>query len=114
MHVTCTVTCHMHVMLYVQTPGVPEGNGDDLVNPDHSLTPSKAPCPPGWNGAEVTYFTMLHPLFGHNYCSLAELIGTKTCYQVYQYAQLASGDALPGQGAGPGGVAGKKKKRNMR
>lgn len=83
------------------------------MNPDHSLTPSKAPCPPGWNGAEVTYFTMLHPLFGHNYCSLAELISTKTCYQVYQYAQLASGDALPGQGVGAGCI-GKKKKRNMR
>ncbi|CAI8039119.1 Histone-lysine N-methyltransferase EZH2 [Geodia barretti] len=27
--------------------------------------------PDGWNGSEVTMFRMLHPLFGHNYCTLA-------------------------------------------
>lgn len=77
-----------------------------------SLSPSKAPCPPGWTGSEVTYFAMLHPLMGHNYCSLAELIKTKTCFEVYQYAQLVGGDSLPGQGVGRN--TGKKKKRNMR
>lgn len=77
-----------------------------------SLSPSKAPCPPGWTGSEVTYFAMLYSLFGHNYCSLAEQIPTKSCFQVYQYAQLVGGDALPGQGVGRS--MGKKKKRNMR
>ena len=43
-----------------------EGKGEDVI-------------PPGWTGAEVTYFRMLHPVFGHNYCSIAELIRTKSC-----------------------------------
>ena len=60
----------------------------------------------------MTYFTMLHPLFGHNYCSLAKLIPSKTCHQVYQYAQLVSGDDLPGNGLCHN--VSKKKKKNMR
>ena len=73
--------------------------------------PPMAPPPPGWTGAEVTFFSMLHPVFGHNYCTMASLIRTKSCHAVYEYAQLVMGDALPGQGVGR---AGKKKKRNMR
>ena len=38
--------------------------------------------PEGWNGQEVTLFRMLHPIFGHNYCSIAEIIRTKTCQKV--------------------------------
>ena len=77
-----------------------------------NYSPTKAPPPPGWSSAEVTYFSMLHPVFGHNYCSIAELIRTKNCFQIYQYAQLVAGDSLPGQGVG--WLNRKKKKRNMR
>ena len=38
--------------------------------------------PDGWNGQEVTMFRMLHPLFGHNYCSIAEIICSKSCQEV--------------------------------
>ena len=38
--------------------------------------------PQGWNGREVILFRMIHPIFGHNYCSIAEIIHTKTCQQV--------------------------------
>lgn len=102
-----------HMLLHSQQDrgeGAAEASQGGQPNP--TLSPSKALCPPGWTGTEVTYFTMLHPLFGHNYCSMAELIGTKTCHEVYQYAQLATGDALPGQGVGQS--VGKKKKKNMR
>lgn len=89
-----------------------DGSGETKVDHMTMLSPSKAPCPPGWNGSEVTYFTMLHPLFGHNYCSMAAIMRTKTCFQVYQYAQLVAGDTLPGEGGGR--TTAKKKKRNMR
>lgn len=38
--------------------------------------------PEGWNGQEVSLFRMLHPIFGHNYCAIAEIIPSKTCHQV--------------------------------
>ena len=51
------------------------GNGDGNGG-------KKEVLPEGWNGQEVTLFRMLQPIYGHNYCSIAELIATKTCYQV--------------------------------
>jgi len=54
---------------------------------------------------------MLHPVFGHNYCTISELISTKSCMAVFEYAQQLMGDALPGHGVGR---VGKKKKKNMR
>lgn len=43
---------------------------------------TKDHLPEGWNGQEVTLFRMLHPIFGHNYCAIAEIISSKTCHQV--------------------------------
>ncbi len=87
--------------------------GKDKAKPTSTSEDMPPPLkvPPGWTGAEVTFFYMLHPVFGHNYCTISELIRTKTCHEVYEYAQLVMGDALPGQGVGK---VGKKKKKNMR
>lgn len=38
--------------------------------------------PDGWNGQELTVYRMLQNIFGHNYCSIAQLLQTKTCQQV--------------------------------
>ena len=54
---------------------------------------------------------MLHAIYGHNYCSIAALVRTKSCYEVFKYAQMLMGDDLPGEGVGQ---VGKTKKRNMR
>lgn len=78
------------------------------------LSPSKIPPPPGWTGAEVTYFQLLHPIFGHNYCTIAELLRTKNCSEVYKYSQLVSADLLLKHGGRIKRLAAKKKKRNMR
>ena len=54
-------------------PGTEKSSGDAKDGKREDVVP------PGWTGAEVTYFRMLHPVFGHNYCSIAELIRTKSC-----------------------------------
>ena len=74
----------------------------------------KEDLPPGWTGAEVTHFRLLHPIFGHNYCVIAEVLQTKRCQEVYEYSQRVSGTLLLGQPERVRRLAGKKKKRNMR
>ena len=74
----------------------------------------KEDLPPGWTGAEVTHFRLLHPIFGHNYCVIAEVLQTKKCQEVYEYSQRVSGTLLLGQPERVRRLAGKKKKRNMR
>lgn len=68
--------------------------------------------PQGWTGAEVTYFRLLHPIFGHNYCTIAELVRSKTCQEVFQYSQVAGSELL--QGECTRRFNAKKKKKNMR
>ena len=38
--------------------------------------------PDGWNGQEIILFCMLRPIYCHNYCSMAEVIESKTCQEV--------------------------------
>ncbi|KAL4657800.1 histone-lysine N-methyltransferase EZH1-like [Arapaima gigas] len=42
--------------------------------------------PPQWSGAEESLFRVLHGTYYNNFCSIARLIGTKTCKQVYAFA----------------------------
>ena len=72
--------------------------------------------PDGWNGSEVTMFRMLHPLFGHNYCTLAEMIRTKTCRELYKYGLCVSAELLRlnGEAQERQLLPSKKKKKNMR
>ena len=88
--------------------------GEPSTSAGVTLSPSKQPVPPGWTGAEVTYFGLLRPIFGHNYCTIAELLRTKTCQEVYSYSQQVLGDSSLGLWEGPKRLTAKKKKRNMR
>ena len=36
----------------------------------------------GWNDQEIILFRMLRPIYCHNYCSMAEVIESKTCQEV--------------------------------
>uniref|UniRef100_A0A671NS81 [histone H3]-lysine(27) N-trimethyltransferase n=1 Tax=Sinocyclocheilus anshuiensis TaxID=1608454 RepID=A0A671NS81_9TELE len=42
--------------------------------------------PPQWSGAEESLFRVLHGTYYNNFCSIARLIGTKTCREVYEFA----------------------------
>eukprot|EP00731_Ephydatia_muelleri_P024839 Em0016g1110a len=69
--------------------------------------------PLGWTGAEVTHFRLLQPIFGHNCCTIAELIPTKTCLQIYDYTQAVTTNVT----LDPAEIkilTTKKRKKNMR
>ncbi|XP_067397484.1 histone-lysine N-methyltransferase EZH1 isoform X2 [Emydura macquarii macquarii] len=42
--------------------------------------------PVEWTGAEESLFRVLHGTYFNNFCSIAKLLGTKTCKQVFQFA----------------------------
>ena len=45
-------------------------------SPEHSLVSSE------WTGAEASLFRVLRPIYCNNYCSIANLIRSKTCKEV--------------------------------
>ncbi|KAA0705547.1 Histone-lysine N-methyltransferase EZH1 [Triplophysa tibetana] len=48
--------------------------------------PKESEAPPQWSGAEESLFRVLHGTYFNNFCSIARLIGTKTCREVYEFA----------------------------
>ncbi|XP_051014633.1 histone-lysine N-methyltransferase EZH1 isoform X2 [Acomys russatus] len=42
--------------------------------------------PAEWTGAEESLFRVFHGTYFNNFCSIARLLGTKTCKQVFQFA----------------------------
>ncbi|XP_068118410.1 histone-lysine N-methyltransferase EZH1 isoform X2 [Hyperolius riggenbachi] len=42
--------------------------------------------PVEWTGAEESLFRIFHGTYFNNFCSIAKLMGTKTCKQVFQFA----------------------------
>ncbi|XP_072260071.1 histone-lysine N-methyltransferase EZH1 isoform X2 [Pyxicephalus adspersus] len=42
--------------------------------------------PVEWTGAEESLFRVFHGTYFNNFCSIARLMGTKTCKQVFQFA----------------------------
>ncbi|XP_018423284.1 PREDICTED: histone-lysine N-methyltransferase EZH1 isoform X1 [Nanorana parkeri] len=42
--------------------------------------------PAEWSGAEESLFRVFHGTYFNNFCSIAKLMGTKTCKQVFQFA----------------------------
>ncbi|XP_057202267.1 histone-lysine N-methyltransferase EZH1 isoform X2 [Triplophysa rosa] len=48
--------------------------------------PKESESPPQWSGAEESLFRVLHGTYFNNFCSIARLIGTKTCREVYEFA----------------------------
>ncbi|KAK7940579.1 hypothetical protein WMY93_003905 [Mugilogobius chulae] len=43
-------------------------------------------CVVEWSGAEESLFRVLHGTYFNNFCSIARLIGTKNCKEVYDFA----------------------------
>uniref|UniRef100_A0A8C1X3D7 [histone H3]-lysine(27) N-trimethyltransferase n=1 Tax=Cyprinus carpio TaxID=7962 RepID=A0A8C1X3D7_CYPCA len=68
--------------------------------------------PSQWSGAEESLFRVLHGTYYNNFCSIARLIGTKTCREVYEFAvkeMLIHRVPLE-----DGGISPQKKKRKHR
>ncbi|XP_024127503.1 histone-lysine N-methyltransferase EZH1 [Oryzias melastigma] len=61
-----------------QTP-TKQRPGDDAAD-------QPACCVVPWSGAEESLFRVLHGTYFNNFCSIARLIGTKNCKQVYEFA----------------------------
>ncbi|XP_076000170.1 histone-lysine N-methyltransferase EZH1 [Genypterus blacodes] len=69
-------------------------------------------CVVQWSGAEESLFRVLHGTYFNNFCSIAQLIGTKTCKEVYEFAvKEVLIHRVPLE---DGGISPQKKKRKHR
>ncbi|XP_035381564.1 histone-lysine N-methyltransferase EZH1 isoform X1 [Electrophorus electricus] len=69
-------------------------------------------APQQWSGADESLFRVLHGTYYNNFCSIARLIGTKTCKQVYEFAvKEVLIHRVPLE---DGGISPQKKKRKHR
>uniref|UniRef100_A0A3P9NWD8 [histone H3]-lysine(27) N-trimethyltransferase n=1 Tax=Poecilia reticulata TaxID=8081 RepID=A0A3P9NWD8_POERE len=87
-----------------QTPTKPRPGEDEMEQQES--------CVVQWTGAEESLFRVLHGTYFNNFCSIARLIGTKNCKQVYEFA--AKEVLIHRVPLVDGGISPQKKKRKHR
>uniref|UniRef100_A0A8B9HMB3 [histone H3]-lysine(27) N-trimethyltransferase n=1 Tax=Astyanax mexicanus TaxID=7994 RepID=A0A8B9HMB3_ASTMX len=95
--------------------GVLEGNSrcptPTKLKQEDELVEDNEP-PQQWSGADESLFRVLHGTYYNNFCSIARLIGTKTCKQVYEFAMKEV--LIHRVPLEDGGISPQKKKRKHR
>ncbi|XP_031552852.1 histone-lysine N-methyltransferase EZH2-like [Actinia tenebrosa] len=111
----CGTDCYMHLKSTgspVNSPGKPEvtprkrsrGKSKSGTQQQGGSTPVASPSKPDsqplldspeWTGAELSLFRVLRTVYFNNYCTIANLIESKTCKEVYQHAQVELTEPLP-------------------
>lgn len=73
--------------------------GSEFPSPDDSVAGGNSPehliVSSEWTGAEASLFRVLRPIYCNNYCSIANLINSKACKEVYLRALQESHEPLP-------------------
>lgn len=79
--------------------GKVNSKGSGFPSPEKTATEGSTSDPllatTEWTGAEASLFRVLRPIYCNNYCSIANLIRTKTCKEVYLRALQESHEPLP-------------------
>ncbi|XP_065829774.1 histone-lysine N-methyltransferase EZH2-like [Oscarella lobularis] len=76
----CGADCFLHVA------PAHSGKGKELVS-SIAKSDSGTFSTKDWSGTEASLFGVLKPIFMQNYCALAQVLNTKSCKEVYLYAQ---------------------------
>lgn len=99
-----------------ETTSSSEGNSrcqtPTKLRPGEEEAEPPACCVVEWSGAEESLFRVLHGTYFNNFCSIARLIGTKNCKEVYEFA--AKEVLIHRVPLEDGGISPQKKKRKHR
>uniref|UniRef100_A0A3Q2SY16 [histone H3]-lysine(27) N-trimethyltransferase n=1 Tax=Fundulus heteroclitus TaxID=8078 RepID=A0A3Q2SY16_FUNHE len=95
-----------------ETTSSSEGNSRSQTPTKEDEVKQQECCVVQWSGAEESLFRVLHGTYFNNFCSIASLIGTKNCKQVYEFA--AKEVLIHRVPVVDGGISPQKKKRKHR